>query len=81
MPSSTVKPCCSQDVGQISGGLDFLKAELAVAEDGVDHLLREIVQVFDTGDRLSLESVLSFASVLGSLARAGAAAGALTAGC
>ena len=36
-----------QDAGQIALRLEFLKAQLAEAEDGVDHLLREVVHAVD----------------------------------
>ena len=33
--------------GQVPRGLDFLHAELAEAEDGIDHLLRELGHLVD----------------------------------
>src|SRR6185436_3638196 len=46
-----------EDVDQVAVGLEFLEAELAVAEDLVDHLLRELRAAFDVGDRFLLQRV------------------------
>ena len=46
-----------EDVDQVAVGLDLLEPELAVAEDLVDHLLRELRAALDVGDRLLLEGV------------------------
>ena len=44
-----------EHVDQIAVGLDFLEPKLAVAEDLVDHLLRELRAAVDVGDRFLLE--------------------------
>ena len=55
MPSWTANPFFFEDVDQVPVGLELLKAELPVAEDLVDHLLRELGAALDVGDRLLLE--------------------------
>ena len=42
-----------QDVDQVAVGLEFLEAELAEAEDGVHHLLGEVLHRVDVGDRVA----------------------------
>ena len=76
MPSSTVKPFFFEDVDQVAVGLDLLEAELAEAEDRVDHLLRERLSSPSTSaTRLGLEP-LGARVVLRGARRRGAAAGA-----
>ena len=43
-----------EDAGQIARRLDFLEAELAEAEDRVDHLLRQLGHLVDALDRFGL---------------------------
>ena len=41
-----------EDVDQVAVGLELLEPQLAVAEDLVDHLLRELAAALDVGERL-----------------------------
>ena len=56
-PRCTLKPYFSSCAGQVLRGLDFLEAELAEAEDGVDHLLRELRHLVDASDGVLLVGV------------------------
>ena len=49
------EPLLAQDVRQVLRRFDLLEPELAEAEDGVDHLLREVVQIVDTGGSFGLQ--------------------------
>ena len=71
MPSSTGEPVLLQDVDQVAVRLDFLKPELAEAEDRIDHLLREHLHRLDVLARVSLETLRSRV-VLGARRRGGA---------
>ena len=45
-----------EDAGQVLRRLDLLEAELAEAEDLVDHLLRELLHALDVGGGLALQA-------------------------
>ena len=55
MPSLNREAVLFEDAGQVLRRLEFLKAQLAEAEDHVDHLLRGLVELLDTGSRLGLQ--------------------------
>ena len=54
-PSSTVKPFFLSSVDEVLRRLELLEAQLAVAEDLIDHLLREVLELLDLGGRFGLE--------------------------
>ena len=49
------EPVLLQQRHQILRRLEFLEAQLAVAEDLIDHLLREVLHLLDLGRGLGLE--------------------------
>src|SRR5712692_2909186 len=46
-----------ENVGQIPRRLELLEPKLSVAENLIDHLLREVARTIDVGGRLFLERV------------------------
>src|SRR5262245_66344652 len=46
-----------EDIDQIAGSLELLKAKLTVAEDLIDHLGREILHLLDVRDGFLFEGV------------------------
>ena len=69
IPSCDAEAVLLQDVDQVAVGLDLLEPQLAVAEDLVDHLLRERLHAVDsTSATASLLSASSLRIVLAAAA-------------
>ncbi len=74
MPSCTVKPFFLSTSTRYRWVSNLLEAELAEAEDGIDHLLGEDLHRLDVLDRIGLEALGA-----GIILRPGASTGAVTA--